>query len=137
MQNQENVNGDTDNYTKQDYRNALDALELAITELGIADLVQGWAEPRYTPTVRVKLSTTAGTVYRLYDAYARANDIMNNPGEASTIDPLDEYAAIEAEAYQQFRATWGRATSQEIKPSDHLEYWIWKVSKEKYSGGAA
>ncbi|WP_299734619.1 hypothetical protein [uncultured Roseobacter sp.] len=63
--------------TVQEYRNALDALELAIIDLGIPDLVEGWGEPRHRPELGVKPTTNAGAVYRLYDAWKVANEIIN------------------------------------------------------------
>ena len=63
--------------TKQEYRNALDALELAIIELGIPDLVDAWGEPRWEPKTGVRHETNAGAVYLVYDAWRTANEIMN------------------------------------------------------------
>lgn len=63
--------------TKQEYRDALDELELAIIDLGIPDLVERWGEPRHRPELTVKPTTTAGAIYRLYDAWKTANEIMN------------------------------------------------------------
>ena len=63
--------------TKQDYRDALDALELAVGALGIADLVNAWGEPRHRPELGVNLKTDCRTVYEVYDAYQTANVLMN------------------------------------------------------------
>lgn len=68
---------DRHGWTIEDYRNALDSLELAVTALGITDLVEGWGEPRHRPELGVSLKTNCGTVYRLYDAYAVANRVIN------------------------------------------------------------
>lgn len=65
-------------YSKQDYRNALDAIELAVIELGIPDLVRGWGEPRHHDKLGVKLPTNCGAIYRLHDAWKTANAIMND-----------------------------------------------------------
>lgn len=65
-------------HSKQDYRDALDALELAIIDLGIPDLVEKWGEPRHHGELGVKLPTNCGAVYRLYDAWKTANVIMND-----------------------------------------------------------
>ncbi len=65
------------NPTEQEYRDALDALELAIIDLGIPDLVQAWGEPRHDPKLGVRPHTNAGAVYRVYDAWRTANEIMN------------------------------------------------------------
>jgi hypothetical protein len=53
-------------------------MELAIIALGVPDLVDGWGEPRHRQELGVTLRTNAQAVYRLYDAYARANTIIND-----------------------------------------------------------
>ena len=63
--------------TKQDYRDALDAIELAIIGLGLPDLVERWGEPRHRSELGVKLQTNAGAVYEVYDAWLIANRLMN------------------------------------------------------------
>lgn len=63
--------------TKQEYRNAVDALELAVIGLGVPDLVEGWGDPRHRAELGVKLSTNAGAVYRVYDAWRTANELIN------------------------------------------------------------
>lgn len=65
-------------WTAEEYRNALDNLELALTNLGIVDLVRSWGEPRHRPELGVSLKTNCGTVYRIHDAYMVANRMMNN-----------------------------------------------------------
>lgn len=66
--------------TAQEYRDALDALEMAVGELEIVKLVNGWGDPRHNEELGAKLPTTCGTVYRLYDAYIEANRLMNEHG---------------------------------------------------------
>lgn len=66
--------------TAQEYRDALDGLELALQDLGIADLVRGWGEPRHRPEIGVSLKTTAGTIYEIADALAVAGRLMNDFG---------------------------------------------------------
>lgn len=68
--------------TKKELMQIIDALELAIIDLGIPDLVEGWAEPRHRSEVGVNLTTNAGVVYRLYDAWRPANEIMNRDTDA-------------------------------------------------------
>lgn len=63
--------------TKQDYRNALDALELAVIGLGINELVEGWGTPRHRPEIGVSLKTDCATVYQIHDALAEATRLMN------------------------------------------------------------
>lgn len=66
--------------TKQEYRDALDALELSLQDLGLAELVLGWGEPRHRPELGVTLKTTTGAVYQIADALAVAGRLMNDFG---------------------------------------------------------
>ncbi len=75
---------DKHGWTIKDYRNALDALELAVGELGIDELVRGWGEHRHRDELGVTLGTNCGTIYRVYDAYVVANRMMNRSKEQST-----------------------------------------------------
>jgi len=63
--------------SKQEYRNALDALELAVQGLGLNELVAGWGEPRHRPEVGVKLPTDCATVYQIHDAMTEATRLVN------------------------------------------------------------
>jgi len=63
--------------TKQEYRDALDALELAVIGVGIPDLVEKWGHPRHRPEIGVVLSTNVEAIYRVYDAWIAANRLMN------------------------------------------------------------
>ena len=67
--------------TKQEYRDALDQLEMAVGNLGIAELVGKWGEPRHQGRLGVKLPTNCGDVYRLHDAYMQANRLINEKSE--------------------------------------------------------
>lgn len=66
--------------TKQQYRDALDALELAVQGLGIDELVVGWGDPPYRDEIGVKIPTTAGDVYQIHRALTVASQIMNEGG---------------------------------------------------------
>lgn len=65
--------------SKSDKANhVINSLELAIIDLGIPDIVAGWGEPRHREGIGVKLPTNTETVYRIYDAWKQANEIMNS-----------------------------------------------------------
>lgn len=70
--------------------NALSDLELAIIDLDIAELVEGWGEPRHRPELGVKLPANAGKVYRLYDAYVIANSLLNDDEFFSRLNAVSQ-----------------------------------------------
>jgi hypothetical protein len=88
--------------SRQDFRDALDALELAVIGLGLNEIVEGWGEPRHRGEIGVTLKTDAATVYQIYDAMAEATRLMNlpeqNAPEAATPDPehLDRNPGLDA-----------------------------------------
>lgn len=66
--------------TKRELMEALGELELAVLDLDVTDLVDGWGEPRHRPEIGVKLTTSAGKIYRIYDALKVAAELVNEDG---------------------------------------------------------
>ena len=64
----------------QEYRNALDHLEMAVGALNLDDLVRRWGDPRHDPKLGVKLPTNTGTIYNIVDAMEEATRLMNEYG---------------------------------------------------------
>jgi hypothetical protein len=79
---------------------ALSDLELAVIATGIPDLVEGWGEPRHRDELGVTPKMSAGTVYRLYDAFKEANAIMNGSYRQAAADAVIEECAKIAEVHK-------------------------------------
>lgn len=67
--------------TKREYHNALSELELAVLDLDILELVDGWGEPKHRPELGVKLPANAGQIYRIADALREAGRLVNSGHE--------------------------------------------------------
>ena len=63
--------------TKRELHDALGELELAVLDLDILDIVDGWGEPKHRPEIGVKLSANAGQIYRIADALREAGRLVN------------------------------------------------------------
>ena len=63
--------------TKREYHNALGELELAVLDLDILDIVDGWGEPRHRPEIGVRIKANAGQIYRIADALRGAGRLVN------------------------------------------------------------
>lgn len=64
----------------RDMRSAIDAMELAM--MGWPELIElpeKWGEPRHRPDLGVRVPATAEQIYRVCDALAELNRIINSP----------------------------------------------------------
>lgn len=69
----------TDKERLRDMRNAIDAMELAMMGWPeLVDLPEKWGEPRHRDELGVTIPGTVGQVYRICDALAELNRIINS-----------------------------------------------------------
>lgn len=60
-------------------RAAIDRMELALMGMpGLVDLPEQWKEPRHPAELGVNVRTNCGEVYRVTDALAELNRIINS-----------------------------------------------------------
>ena len=70
----------TDEDRLHDMRNAIDAMELAM--MGWPELIElpeKWGEPRHRSDLGVRVPATTAQIYRVCDALAELNRIINSP----------------------------------------------------------
>lgn len=61
-------------------RSAIDKMELALIGMDqVTELPEKWGDPRHPIELGVNLRTTCGEVYRVVDAWAELNRIINSP----------------------------------------------------------